>query len=68
MAEELRVGLAGLDVEHEEKKIPLTASFGVAQISDQCTTLDVLIALADQALYEAKESGRNRVCCAPAQP
>jgi len=68
VAEELRAGLAGLNLEHEEKKLSLTASFGVAVISDQCTTLDALLLLADQALYKAKESGRNRVCCAPAQP
>jgi diguanylate cyclase (GGDEF)-like protein len=67
VAEELRAGLSGLNLEHREKKLPLTASFGVADISNQCTTLDVLLALADKALYEAKESGRNLVCCAPAQ-
>jgi diguanylate cyclase (GGDEF)-like protein len=68
VAEELRAGLSGLNLEHGGKKLPLTASFGVADISDQCTTLDALILLADQALYKAKESGRDRVCCAPAQP
>jgi diguanylate cyclase (GGDEF)-like protein len=68
VAEELRAGLSAMNLEHEKKKLPLTASFGVAVISDQCTTLDALILLADQALYKAKESGRDRVCCAPAPP
>ncbi len=38
-----------------------TASFGVAVISEDATTAKELIAAADQALYEAKRKGRNRV-------
>lgn len=41
--------------------IGITASFGVAAISDAPSEPDALFKLADQALYEAKESGRNRI-------
>ncbi len=68
LAEELRAGLADLDLTYADKRISLTASFGVAEIHAQCSTLDTLLALADQALYEAKESGRNRVRLAQSQP
>ena len=35
-------------------------SFGVAELSRE-RSLDVLYAHADQALYDAKDAGRNRV-------
>jgi len=39
----------------------VTASFGVATLSLDCTGSDALIAAADQALYAAKFNGRNQV-------
>lgn len=42
----------------------VTVSIGVASISPDDTTLDKLIQRSDEALYEAKHSGRNRVVCA----
>ncbi len=39
---------------------PFTASFGVADHT-QARTIDRLLALADQAMFEAKKSGRDRV-------
>jgi diguanylate cyclase len=41
----------------------LTASFGVAPLNDAAGLSDAL-AQADAALYRAKNSGRDRVCCA----
>jgi diguanylate cyclase (GGDEF)-like protein/putative nucleotidyltransferase with HDIG domain len=43
-----------------EEAIPLTMSIGVASYPNQGRDPDALIAAADQALYAAKELGRNR--------
>lgn len=56
-AEELRVAIESL----EPDGIKVTASFGVAQLTDDVKDFDGLFKLADQAVYQAKESGRNRV-------
>lgn len=45
----------------------ITVSIGLAE-SDPSETLDALIARADQALYEAKAGGRDRICVAAHAP
>jgi two-component system cell cycle response regulator len=46
--------------EHESKQFHITVSIGIA-FSDDAESSDDLLAHADQALYQAKESGRNRI-------
>ncbi len=46
---------------HFVKDLSLTASFGVAELTDE-VSLSALISHADQALYHAKNAGRNRFC------
>ena len=43
--------------------VRITASFGVAsRVMKPCESVDSIIKLADDALYRAKDEGRNRVC------
>ena len=44
-----------------QQRIEMTASLGVAAFPEHATTKEHLIKKADQALYTAKHSGRNRV-------
>ncbi len=60
-AETLREALASTPVQFEQSLISVTGSFGVACFPRHAQTGDGLIAAADQALYAAKEAGRNRV-------
>ncbi len=48
---------------HLDGQPPFTASFGVAD-SGQADTIDAVTRLADTALYQAKEAGRDRVAIA----
>ena len=41
--------------------VSVTTSVGVAEMDEKCADLESLIACADQALYAAKQSGRNCV-------
>jgi diguanylate cyclase (GGDEF)-like protein len=49
---------------HKGQKLRVTISLGLAQLQPQMGTHEELIALADAALYQAKQSGRNRTVVA----
>jgi diguanylate cyclase (GGDEF)-like protein len=67
VAERIREAFEGSDIVCEEGKVDTTVSIGVAG-GPAGTELEVLLASADTALYQAKRSGRNRVEAAEEMP
>jgi diguanylate cyclase (GGDEF)-like protein len=67
-AERFRHATANTVVVHDGVEIRLTCSLGVASHDSMVNTLDMLMARADGALYEAKQAGRDRVCHAFVTP
>ena len=61
VAERLREKVEELQVRYNEEEISVTISLGVTQLTADRNTLQELIAVVDQALYGAKQKGRNRV-------
>lgn len=61
VAERIRDAVAG--IEWDVESVRVTISGGVAQYRGE--TLDVFLDAADRWLYQAKESGRNRILVAP---
>jgi len=64
VAERVRMTIQNADFIFEGKKIPVTVSLGVATRKDEAEW-DNLFNRADAALYQSKQSGRNRVTLAP---
>jgi diguanylate cyclase (GGDEF)-like protein len=60
VAERIRETIARLDVRHNDRRVPVTVSLGVAATQGE-DTAQALHARADEALYRAKGNGRNRV-------
>ena len=64
-AERLREEISHIEVSAPNgERIHITASIGVAELSPGDRNIDALLSRADQALYEAKNAGRNQSCLA----
>lgn len=63
-AERLRESIATYLFKNDKHQRQLTTSIGIALTDPRQTSLDArtVVRYADQALYEAKNKGRNRVC------
>ncbi len=65
-AEQLREDVKRLGVNHQGLSVkPVTLSFGVAGFPEHGTTAAELLRAADEALYRAKATGRDRVVVGP---
>ncbi len=63
VAERVRAEIEALEIVYEGQRIPLTVSVGAATQNPEreFETAEELVAVADAALYRAKEAGRNSV-------
>jgi len=61
IADELRLQVEESPMQNEGTSIPMTASFGVAALTQKDTCLTDIIVKADRALYRSKHAGRNQV-------
>jgi diguanylate cyclase (GGDEF)-like protein len=69
LAEALRSGVQALGIPHSQSKNDkvVTISLGISSLThfNSADQPDMLIHCADQALYQAKHSGRNQTCFLP---
>ncbi len=63
IAERIRMRVASHPFVHEGRPFNVTISCGVTEYDEITMNPAKLLDLADQALYEAKQSGRNRTVC-----
>jgi diguanylate cyclase (GGDEF)-like protein len=61
LAEKIRNAIANSPTYSDKLIIEITASAGVSQLNSQETNIESALKRADDALYQAKEQGRNRV-------
>ncbi|MGA8615413.1 MAG: diguanylate cyclase [Xanthobacteraceae bacterium] len=61
-AERFRQLVANRVISAGDQRVPVTISLGVAGCDEQTSGIEELLKQADLALYEAKHTGRNRVC------
>ncbi len=65
VAERVRATVEGHEVRTTEHALRITVSIGVASFRNELRAPEDLVKAADEALYAAKETGRNRVVVAP---
>ena len=58
-AERLRLAIAALTVSYADYQVEFTVSLGICELDDKIETPQQWLELADQALYQSKEGGRN---------
>ncbi|MBT0771841.1 diguanylate cyclase [Kineosporia sp. J2-2] len=62
LPERLRACIAEEPVMTRTGPLDITVSVGMTYLTEEDSTVEALLARADQGLYKAKEGGRNRVC------
>lgn len=64
LAERIRKKVEALVLTFEKQTVKITVSVGLASFPEHASTSDALLKKADEALYNSKNSGRNRVSVA----
>ncbi|MFZ2384758.1 MAG: GGDEF domain-containing protein [Candidatus Omnitrophota bacterium] len=62
--ERIRHAIESRLIKAYDENLRITISIGVATFPQDASEMDSLVDRADKALYQAKDSGRNRVCAA----
>lgn len=62
LAEKIRKAVEDYSFEVRRERISMTVSSGVASLPEDTLEMEQLIQKADEAMYNAKRMGRNRVC------
>ncbi len=65
IVERVRLALLAQPIDLDGKPVSLTLSSGIATLNSERASVDALLSRADQALYRAKEAGRNQVIVEP---
>lgn len=60
-ANRLLKSIARMEVNYEDSSIHFTTSIGISENTQHCASLEMLMRQADEALYRAKDNGRNRI-------
>ncbi len=68
VAERIRRTMHATGILWRDQRLDVTLSLGVAEAGQGADTFDGLLASADQALYDAKRAGRDRVAVSPVSP
>tara|TARA_R110001606_G_scaffold395664_1_gene568356 strand:- start:37935 stop:40064 length:2130 start_codon:yes stop_codon:yes gene_type:complete len=58
--ERIRIDISGIKVIYDEHVVQFTCSFGIAIFDANVKDIHTLIKMADQAMYKAKATGKNR--------
>tara|TARA_R110002050_G_scaffold1244_5_gene8726 strand:+ start:8859 stop:10988 length:2130 start_codon:yes stop_codon:yes gene_type:complete len=58
--ERMRIDISNIKVRYDEHTVQFTCSFGIAIFDEHVKDMHTLIKMADQAMYKAKTTGRNR--------
>ena len=61
LADRIRMAISDLAFESDGQHFQVTASIGLAELQGETDSLDTMLSRSDEALYLAKEGGRDRV-------
>jgi diguanylate cyclase (GGDEF)-like protein len=62
IAEKIRLLIERTRFVYKDEEIPVTISVGVTEAQSTDVDSDTVLVRADDAMYQAKRKGRNRVC------